>query len=152
MGKTVEKGTEKETRGGVRAGEKHHTHAEGLELGRAVHTGPLPFVCVCCMSGEEVGVLGGLTGMLASELAGCYSGSERDDEMATDNQHSACSQLPSQPGLRYSVLVGRLFLLLFWEADETSWMREGRRYSVELLFSALLESVARHITGQLVNK
>ncbi|GLD46445.1 hormonally up-regulated neu tumor-associated kinase [Lates japonicus] len=43
----------------------------------------------------------------ANELAGCSSGSEHDDEMATGTQHSTCSQLPSQPALGYSVLVGR---------------------------------------------
>lgn len=75
-----------------------------------------------------------MTGMLASELAGCSSGGEHDDEMATGSQRSTCSQLPSQPALGYSVLVGRFSLLLLCEADETSWVREGKRYGVELLF------------------
>lgn len=92
-----------------------------------------------------------MTGVPASELDGCSSGGAHGDEMATGTQRSTCSQLPSQPALGYSVLVGRFELLLFCEADETSWVREGKRYSMSPL-SRLLESVARHIRGQMVNK
>lgn len=50
------------------------------------------------------------------------------------------------------MLVGRPQLLLFCEADETSWVRAGKRYSAEPLRCLWYESVARHIRGQLVNK
>ena len=70
--------------------------------------------------------------------------------MATGTQHSTCSLLPSQPALGYSVLVGRLSLLLFGEADETSWVREGKavRHAAAFFFFPPLQKVLLgHIKG-----
>lgn len=64
---------------------------------------------------------------------------------------SMCSQLPSQPGLGYSVLVGPFSLLLFCEADETSWVKGGPAVQQQQSLSTNKVLLGTP-QGQLVNK
>lgn len=122
VGREGGKGEEDETKGGVRAGEKHPAEIRGFGEGVFIQNSSSAW---------------GITS--TDRRFGQWAGRlllQRSKRWRDGNRHSrrsTCSQLPSQPALGYSVLVGHPRLLLFCEADETSWVRAGERYSTELL-------------------